>query len=813
MNIQYIGERLWAGQLGNIFIIIAFTTALLSSLSYFSATRFATASNPDASWKKIARFSYWIHAACVIGMVVLLFIMLAGHYFEYEYIWHHSSKNMPMQYIASCFWEGQEGSFMLWAFWDALIGIILIRFAKEWEAPVMTTISLVQAFLLSMLLGIYIFDYKLGSNPFTILLRQHPDFLNTPIFQSADYLSKIDGRGLNPLLQNYWMVIHPPTLFLGFASTVVPFAFAIAGLWLHKYNSWQRPALPWTFFGIMVLGTGILMGGAWAYEALSFGGFWAWDPVENSSLVPWLILVGAGHTMMINKNKGQSLFATHFLALFSFLLVLYSTFLTRSGVLGNTSVHAFTDMGMSGQLIVYLLSFVLLAIVLLVINFNKIPKAEQEENILSREFWMFIGALVLLISSFQISLTTSIPVINKVFGTNMAPPEAGRIAQHFHQWQIPFAILVLIMMATSQFLKYKNTEGKYVIKKILPPLVAALIITVITGVFLHWFSQGKTIFYLILLFACLYAIFANAYYIINILKGKFDRAGSPIAHIGFGMILLGALISTSESEVISVNQKGDVEVLGKDFSNRDNILLQQFDTLKMGDYYVTYTTKRKEGVSLYYDVQYLQKNKNNIYEHKFTLSPQVQLNPRMGNVAEPDTRHFLTKDIYTHVTYADLDTPDEHDNSTAEYKEPHNNTVAVGDTFFTTNSIIVLEGLDAHIDKEKYGIPKADIAVGARLKIFDIYNHIYETTPIYYIMENVPNTIETSVDELGIKFAFWQVHPETGKVDISVSEKKAGKKDFIVMKAVTFPFINILWGGCLIMIIGTIMAIRKRICS
>ena len=142
----------------------------------------------------------------------------------------------------------------------------------------MTIFALVQVFLASMLLGIYLFDFKIGSNPF-LLLREHAEFSNLPFIQNANYLAKLNGRGLNPLLMNYWMTIHPPTLFLGFASTLIPFSFSIAALWNKQYTKWQVVALPWTYFGILILGVGVLMGGAWAYEALSFGGFWAWDPV------------------------------------------------------------------------------------------------------------------------------------------------------------------------------------------------------------------------------------------------------------------------------------------------------------------------------------------------------------------------------------------------------------------------------------------------------------------------------------------------------------------------------------------------------
>jgi cytochrome c-type biogenesis protein CcmF len=183
----------------------------------------------------------------------------------------------------------------------------------------------------------------------------------------------------------------------------------------------------------------------------------------------------------------------------------------------------------------------------------------------------------------------------------------------------------------------------------------------------------------------------------------------------------------------------------------------------------------------------------------------------MGSVAEPDTRHFLTKDIYTHIKYADLESGNAKNKSNEGYKEPHNNNVAIGDTFFTSNSIVVLEKLITQVDKSQLGIPEADIAVGADLKIFDVYGKTIDVMPVYYIKDSIPNTIETKVEELGLKFAFWQINPETGKVDISVSEKISSKKEFIVMQAIVFPYINVLWLGCIVMIIGTIMAIRQRL--
>jgi cytochrome c-type biogenesis protein CcmF len=594
---NYVGEHLWVGQLGNAFIVLSLIAALFSGIGYY----FYAKETLTSEWKKFANTAFTIHSISVIGIAATLFYMLFNHFYEYSYVWQHSNNEMPMQYIMSCFWEGQEGSFLLWAFWNVVLGNILRKtIDAKWEAPTMAIFALVQVFIASMLLGVFIGDYKLGTNPF-ILLRENPEFANLPFVQMENYLEKLDGRGLNPLLMNYWMTIHPPTLFLGFSSTLVPFVFAIAGLWKRDFTTWQKPALTWTFFSIMILGTGILMGGAWAYEALSFGGFWAWDPVENSSLVPWLVMVGAGHVMIINKNKGGSLFMTHLMAISSFLLVLYSTFLTRSGVLGNSSVHAFTDLGMQGQLVIYVLTFVFICVVLLIhdklirvsyvmisllmlfagITFGyKInllltwlalsfiitiysyikffPKEEEEESLYSREFWMFVGSLVFLLSSLVITYFTSIPVMNKLFNLEKAPIKIA----DYNLWMIPFTIIVLLLVAVTQYFKYKKTDPKLFLKHISLSGILAVVFglsAVIPLYFLKDYSLAKSIdkwnliSYGLLFISALFAVFCNLDYWMRILKGRMRHAGASIAHIGFALILLGALISTSKKQTISQN--------------------------------------------------------------------------------------------------------------------------------------------------------------------------------------------------------------------------------------------------------------------
>ncbi len=853
-TITYLGEHLWAGQLGNVFIVLSFVAALTATLCYFQAHN----KPEEISWLKMARWSFRIHSAGVLGIVLTLFWMLLNHYYEYAYVWQHSNNAMPMRYIFSCFWEGQEGSFLLWALWHVVIGNILIRTAKNYEAAVMAIVSLVQVFLASMLLGITIFETSIGVNPFQ-LLREHPDFMNLPFVTIPNYLSKLNGRGLNPLLQNYWMTIHPPTLFLGFALTLVPFAYALAGAWKKDYNGWQKAALPWTFFGIAILGIGILMGGAWAYEALSFGGFWAWDPVENASLVPWIILVGAGHVMIVNKNKSGSLFTTYFLSALSFILVLYSTFLTRSGILGNSSVHAFTDLGMQKQLLLFLLLFTALAVVFLIKErklmlgytgitllifllvfakntypsvlliswgiislaagatafFTSFPKDAHDEELWSREFWLFIGTLILLVSATTITIFTSIPIFNKLFGINTADFKA----QQFNAWETPFAIVIVLLMAVTQFFKYKKTDMAAFGKKMRWSLIAALAFSILCTAALYFFKawdlapeeqRSAYITYAVLLFASVFAVFANTNYWLGVLKGRIKSAGASVAHIGFGLIILGALVSTSKKITLSKNTSGkNVEMLGKEYSNQESILLTQGDTLPMGPYEVCYTGKQEDGINLLYHVAYFKKGADGKRIKEFDLYPRIQRNDRMGNAAEPDTRHFFDRDIYTHVTYADLSTTQ----NEKGFGEPQNNVIHPGDTMFASNAFIILDSLQTNLSREQYEKNDSAIAVTAVLRAYDIEKKVYMAYPKYVLRHNKVQPETDEIKELGLKFTFWKINPENGSLEITLSEDKSAQKDFIVMKAFLFPYINVLWLGCVIMFIGTLLAVWQRIQS
>ena len=382
---------------------------------------------------------------------------------------------------------------------------------------------------------------------------------------------------------------------------IVPFAYAIAGLWEKRYSDWVKPALPWTLFAVMILGTGIIMGSFWAYEALNFGGFWAWDPVENASIIPWMTLIAAVHVLIAYKNSGHSYFTATFLVLISFVLVLYASFLTRSGILGETSVHAFTDLGMFWHLVLYVLTFLFISVIFLVIRWKELPITKKDEETYSREFWLFIGALVISIACLQILATTSVPVFNAVFGTEIAPP--ANVIAHYNKWQVPFAVVIAFISAFSQFLKYKKTDpGKFFVS-ISVSLVVSLLITAAAVYVMDIYTN---VMYIILTYASVFSIIANARILGDAFKGKWRLAGSAVAHIGFAMLLVGALVAAATNKVVSINNTGIGfgDEFAKNNNPRENIILYKDEPVKMDRYTVTYLGDSVEGVNTYYRINY-----------------------------------------------------------------------------------------------------------------------------------------------------------------------------------------------------------------
>ncbi|HYJ65997.1 MAG TPA: cytochrome c biogenesis protein CcsA [Parafilimonas sp.] len=802
---KYNGEHLFYGELGHGFAVLSFVASLVATIAFFKASRNNLLAE-QKSWIKLARTAFFIETICVFGIFLTLYYIISNHYHEYYYAWNHSSRSLEKKYLFASFWEGQEGSFMLWNIWHCVLGWILIWRAKKWEAPVMMVISFAQVCIATMLLGIYFFGSKVGSNPFALLRNE----LNAPVlFTNPDYLQfpKIyEGNDLNALLQNYWMVIHPPVLFLGFASTIVPFAYAIGGL-VKNDHSWTKYAIPWAAFSGAVLGTGIMMGAAWAYESLTFGGYWVWDPVENASLVPWLVMIAGLHTNLVYKSSGYSLKSTYLFYIISFTLVLYSTFLTRSGILGDTSVHAFTEQDMTTQLVYFILIFFIPSMILYFYRSKKIPTIQKEESSYSREFWMFIGALVLCLSSLIITAKTSIPVYNKIFGTNVAEPEDPVFS--YNQIQVFIAIIIGVLTAITQYFKYKNTDKKVFYKKILTPTVIALVISLCISFFgnINYDVKGAgfMIAIHIAMFAAVYGVVANFSYIWIGLKGKMKSAGASIAHIGFALALMGIIISSSRKAVLSENTTG-IALLqkSKDYDPAENITLFKGIKTDMGKYDVTYSrdTFNTSNHKKYFELQFISKDGKD----KFNVYPDVIKNNKgqEGNSANPDKKHYWNRDIFVYVSAMQNGTQDD----TSQFRPVD---MKAGDSVFYSNGVIILNSVVKNADSLNKKLLPGEVGIGMNMTVIAKDGREYRAMPVVALKNNVLRNIPDTVIAQSLIIRFNKLaDADGGKIELGIKEDQS-IQDIITLKVYQFPFINVLWIGIIIMVTGFIVSIIQRV--
>ena len=752
-KIKYLGEHLWVGQLGHFLILLSFVAALFSAFSYYRHIK-----DKNKVWRNMGRAGFILHGIGLYSVIGIIFYAMVNQMFEYSYVYRTVSDVLPMQYILAAFWADQEGSFMLWMFWHVVLGIILIKTGKKWEAPVLTTLALIQVGIGSMLLGLYLpfgGEVSIGSSPFTLIR----DVFEGPIFSNADYLSLVKGKGLNPLLQNYWMTIHPPVLFLGFASLSVPFCYAISGLSNKAHKEVMRPVLKWSLFSAFIFGLGLLMGSAWAYEALTFGGYWAWDPVENSSLAPWLLLVAGIHTNLIANNTGYAYRSTYIYYILAFIFVVYSTFLTRSGILGETSVHAFTTMGLEAQLGLFLAFFILLGIVKYVISAKSIPKKEKEEELYSREFWMFIGALVLLFSCLLMSISTSLPVYNKI--VELFDPEyIGKViedqVEHHNRFQIWIGVFMGLLSGLAILLRYKALNWSAYSSKATKHIGVVALISALLTFLIASYLVRPTWQHQVLLFTGLFTIIANLDYIIYFIKGNMKIVGASLSHIGFGILIIGILFTGLNKQNISKNPFVTRDFLEGSAADKAIVLIkgEPFFTSK---YYINYVGDSLVGNLRTYQLDFREVDKENQTVSEFSTFPSAIYSTDYTKIeaVNPGTSHNLTYDVFTQAT------PPLHlqDIENAQMVEDSlkylSHLVTPGEKINEKNYKVdvIAYDFDHDFDSEQHSdINGYDMTVALHLKVTDERTKkVYDAYPGLGLKDALIFQIPDIIDPLGIK--------------------------------------------------------------
>jgi cytochrome c-type biogenesis protein CcmF len=494
--------------IGSTVIWIAFAASLTSACFYYLSLS-------KQNLLQVARGSFSISVIGVASASAILLLYILQHRFEYNYVSSYSSRNLPIELLITTFWAGQEGSFLLWAFFAAVIGLFFQVYARraDMERHAMMAYSLVLMFLL-LLIAI--------KSPFQYVWDVQKDVPSGFIPQ--------DGRGLNPLLQNFWMIIHPPVLFLGFASLAIPFVLAITALWQKKYGEWMHAALPWVLFSACSLGAGLMLGGYWAYGVLGWGGWWGWDPVENSSLIPWIVAVILVHTMLIQMLTGKLVRTNFVLAVLAYLLVIYSTFLTRSGILANASVHSFVNPGSLAYtlLLIWLLVTAICGFGMIVLRRKELNTKTVSNAWFTRESLLSIATIIMGVCAAVILFGTSKPLFSN---TTVEPSFYDRTI-------LPFAILMTFFLGLSLRTKWNQEDKQLLLKKlIVPGALSVVVLAVLIILGLH------DVFAALLLFTSLFALFVAIEHGYGIAKEKPLFIGGALSHIGLAILFIGIIAS------------------------------------------------------------------------------------------------------------------------------------------------------------------------------------------------------------------------------------------------------------------------------
>lgn len=795
--------------MGPIFIYVAFAGSIISTTLYF-LIHFKKVQNI----KKYARFFFHVSVVGTIGSAAFLLYLILTHQFQYTYVWDYSSRDLPLNLLISTFYAGQEGSFHLWAFLMSVMGIFLLAYTSKrdkdgndrMEIPVMGIFALLQSFLLFILII---------KSPYNLIWNSFPNDVQVGQIPT-------DGRGLNPLLQNFWMSIHPPILFTGFSSLAIPFCFALGALLRNQYDRWLKIALPWTLFSGGVLGTGIMLGGFWAYGVLGWGGYWGWDPVENSSFIPWIVIVAAIHSMITEQKTGKFKKTSLFLSLVAYILVLYSTFLTRSGVLGDASVHSFVDPGQSvfifliifmflfktlgynyllrrffdinymalatlvilnGAGLVYgviqsnnavlfvflLFGFDGLLLILKGITTFKKDETKSVIEILSRESALFIGAISLCAAALVILIGTSWPIIAK-----------GTVdASFYNRMNLPLAILIAIVNGLSILLKWRHSEEKNFFKSLLLPfgLSAATVIVLL------FFGLDNA---LMALFAAsaFFSFFINLELAYRTFVKNPPKAGAYIAHLGIMVLFLGIIGSSKYSKEVNVSLPLDQpkEAIG---------------------YTMTYkgaTPIPGDESKYYFNVVCEKDGKGFLLQPIMFYSDYSQ-----GVMKNPDIANLVIKDIYlspmsleessdyTKDDIVKMNKGDEKDFNGMKIKfVDFDRSKFNRDAMQSGKEQIMGAELEVTIGKDKETVIAQQKISGGEQQSIPVQSKDGKYT---FYLDKMSVAGESSID-LAI-------------VDGTKTREK--EPETLVLTASIKPFINLVWGGTIVMVLGFFFSLVNRL--
>lgn len=717
--------------LGDLFLWLCFTAAVFSALLFLWSTK---GDKSIYSWGKNA---YYLTFLFSLLATLLLFYLFLTHNFQTSYVFGYSSTDLSFFYLISSFWAGQEGTFLLWLFIGLLLGLFLInRKGDELGGYLLFFYLAAQIFLLVLLLK---------KSPFELL----PE---TPL----------EGRGLNPLLKDPWMVSHPPLIFIGYAALSIPFAYALAALIKNKYDTWIKLSLPWVGFSALSLGAGIFVGGFWAYKVLGWGGYWGWDPVENASLIPWLTTIALFHGIILERNKKSLKKTNLFLAIVSFLLVLYGTFLTRSGILADFSVHSFADLGINQYLIFFMLLFSSFSLGLLAFRSLKLKGAETGKSILSQDFLILLGIIFLSLSAILILIGTSAPIITGILG------KASNVSiSYYIRTHLPIAIVLGFLLSFTPFLPWKEISVKTLTKSMAPPLGIAIIFSIIA-----WISGVRTLPYFLFIFFSFFLLISNFMIFYKRLKGNLLNTAGYLTHIGIGFMFIGILTSSGYSKSVKLNLPKDEpkEAFGYElvFQGGEN------PTSKEDKHLLVQVKNGKEN---------------------FIARPRLYWSEyNQAMMRTPHIKRNLTEDIY----FAPL----EYNQEEYIFSEPF--SLSKGEEKEIEGNKIKFLSFDMRPHEQG-----GEFRVGAVLEISYQGKKATATPAIIFQEENKITQIEAQLPNDNLIF-LEKVMADQKMIVLSIAQKKKESGEILVLEVSNKPLINLLWLGMIVIMTGLFLTTWRK---
>ncbi|MFQ6607096.1 MAG: heme lyase CcmF/NrfE family subunit [Fidelibacterota bacterium] len=477
--------------------------------------------------------------------------------FEIDYVAHYTSKGTPLLYKFAAVWAGQSGSLLFWLFVLSIYSAVVILQNQQKRSELMPHV-------LGVLTGVqlfFLFMVNFSTNPFS------------PV--NADFIPS-DGLGLNPLLQNVTMAIHPPTLYLGYVGFTVPFAFAIAALVVKKVDSvWVRSIRRWTLFAWLWQSAGIILGGWWAYNELGWGGYWAWDPVENASFMPWLTGTAFVHSIIIQEKKDMLKTWNMILIIVTFVLCIFGTYITRSGAV--SSVHAFTADKFGQMFLAFVLIVIGISAHLVISRWKVLKSAKRMESLLSRESGFLFNNVVFVSLCFAILWGTLFPLIS----FNLMGREISVSIPFYNQIAVPVGLILLTLAGVGPLLAWRRTSRESLIRNFSIPVVLGLIVIVfayINGIHSIYplMTIGLSFFVLGTIFLEFYRgirsrtrRFRESPFIalVTMISRNRSRYGGYIVHFGIVLMFIGFVGKAFDSDVEATLTRGEkVELAGYVFT-------------------------------------------------------------------------------------------------------------------------------------------------------------------------------------------------------------------------------------------------------